>query len=1251
MNNTPSASPKKTPTAASATDARKHIRASAIWLMNAAALTVAMGSLVTHLAPEARATFLFLDTNYGTAAASAGLVDSGGSPVIGTSSTYTDLLAAADLNDFALNAYGSVYGLTATATSSAGVTGYSAVTTETKWSNASGASDVLVVGMAPGSVDVVTAGGTYVGATNQTYTAYNGGTSTSTVAATAGTNTASQSRVIFGSSTLTNGPTVMGGIIIQKTIVAGGYYTFTINTSVTSQTQAVTLTGGALSGTTTGLSTLTGTNGTGTALPSFITAASGTSAYRTDGISAGQGGITIYQKSDVNAASIFSQTQTSGNSSQAMAVTTAGMTLAMSNDQAFVNLSKTANLYINMQLTGGKNLSTYGDITLGGGSTTTVGQINALNSIKIDAGTLNASGVNSGVGVAGTVVYVNGVSGQQAGAGITTAAGGGTSPGVTSTLMLTGGAAAADVRFAGSSSNLTINSSTITSSSAAGYNFDRTNGTISSITGANGKTSATSQSTVAGNFNLTGVSDTVSADYYVKASSGTKLSLNSLTLNGYTNINFADAFTTTAANNGISTTTLTVANTNNIIKLNNATSLAQGTYRILTVSGTATGATSSSLSLTGSAISGQSLSLGAAAVGVGRTTYQFTNSSGGNYDLIVGGGKGSLVWNVAGYSTGTWREDVAGAYATPWSNYNSNVNSAADQHFNPGDDVTFADGGVTVTTTGTITGGDVTFSNASGAVAISGTQVGATSLTKSGAGSATIGSVANSGITNVSSGSLTLSGGTLTGAITVSGGTLTSSATGSGGVTVSGGTMTANAAISGGATVSTGGTLAANAQVSGGVTVSGGTLNYGVNNATAGNLTVSSGGTVALGAYNGSVGTVTLTDGSITGSGTLTSSAAYQVSKGLISANLAGTSGLTKSTADTVTLSGTNTLTGAYSVSAGTLVLNGSNSLTSISIASGAAVTIGNASALGSGTSAAIVSGGQLDLNGTTMTAGPTLSFAGSGLATGGLGGAIVNSSNNAATYTGQLRATSSTSSISATAGEIILSGGLASYGGSSPTITGTARVTISGNIVDGTSPTGISLRGSPIATYGTLATPQTVVISGANTYSGDTTFIQGNTANAVTLLVGSVNGLSTNSLIVSSGSTSDDNIVALTPSVSGSNVYTSKAVAVKGRLTFNSLDPLGTTPITINFNSPSYQQGSNNKQLNMGVGVTAVFNSSFDLSSLTTVATAPSNVNFGGSGNFIFNSTVTGATNASGYKGGFTKTGTGTLTLNAASR
>jgi len=85
---------------------------------------------------------------------------------------------------------------------------------------------------------------------------------------------------------------------------------------------------------------------------------------------------------------------------------------------------------------------------------------------------------------------------------------------------------------------------------------------------------------------------------------------------------------------------------------------------------------------------------------------------------------------------------------------------------------------------------------------------------------------------------------------------------------------------------------------------------------------------------------VQLTGGSITGSGTLTSAAAFDLQAGGVSAILGGSAGANKTTAGTVTLSGVNTYTGLTTVSAGTLAYGASN------VISSGAVTVSGSTAI-----------------------------------------------------------------------------------------------------------------------------------------------------------------------------------------------------------------------------------------------------------------------------------------------------------------
>ncbi len=124
-------------------------------------------------------------------------------------------------------------------------------------------------------------------------------------------------------------------------------------------------------------------------------------------------------------------------------------------------------------------------------------------------------------------------------------------------------------------------------------------------------------------------------------------------------------------------------------------------------------------------------------------------------------------------------------------------------------------------------------------------------------------------------------------------------------------------------------------------TVSAGTLAISADEriANTGALTIGAGGTFDLSAYNETVGAVTLAGGSIIGSGTLSGSD-FTVQSGTVSANLGGLAMLTKTTSDTVILTGANTYGFSTQVTAGTLQIgngiSGSLASNAISVSVGA---------------------------------------------------------------------------------------------------------------------------------------------------------------------------------------------------------------------------------------------------------------------------------------------------------------------------
>ena len=1123
MNNTPSASPKKTPTAASATAARKHMRVNAIWLMNAATLALTVAGVVAGTTSVAKAGIYAWDANGSN---SAGFADYGNGGFGGSSASLKTTGTVSALNSYALSTDG---------TSANGYFGNSA-------------SDIALFGLS--------------GYTTATVGAVGSGSSTGSPAA-GGT-----SAVRFGTSAGGGAPTAAGAFVFQKMSGAAGTnsasYLLTAGTAVDTLVDTVTLTGGALKGSDANLSTTTGSQTSLSTSYSWLTSAAATSPYGAGG------GITILQKSDVLGSNRIGNTVALAGSSASATTTTGGIEFSMANNQAFVNLSTSRELIINVRLFGSKALNTFGDITLGGGNTN--GGQNAFSGINIDAGTLTLAGAKAAA--SGTAILVAGSTAATAGSGT-----------VSATLRATGGVSLTNVSFTGSTTNansfgnVTVDAHGFTSTNA-GYAYAANNTAAA--------TSVSSASSKVGNVTLVGNTSTTAASYTL--TTGSKLTAAAVSMQGNSNLTFSGTLAA-SSDTGLVADSFTTTNTGNLITLSGSLYTA-GTYRILTVTAAPVMA-AGSLSLTGSGVNNLSIAAGNSTT-QGRTSYSFgTNASNASaYDLVIAGSIVPVKWTGA---SGTWTSDQSNT-----TNWQKTIDSSAD-NFYSGDAVTF-NAAATVTTSGTIDAGALTISNDSGVVAISGTQVGATALTKSGAGSATIGSVANTGITTVSNGSLTLSGGTLTGAITVSGGTLTSSATGSGGVTVSGGTMTANAAISGGATVNTGGTLAANAQVSDGVTASGGTLNYGVNNATAGNLTVSSGGTVALGAYNGSVGTVTLTDGSITGSGTLTSSAAYVLSKGSISAALAGTSGLTKSTADTVTLSGSNTLTGTYTVSAGTLELNGSNTPTSVAVSNTGTLKLGNDSALGNA-GVTVAAGGSIDLNSRTLSkATGTLTISGTGASTAL--GALGNSAASAASYTGTVSLAANATIGTSTGGDITLNG---------VTAASAYILTITGDTTSTKNVTLKNISGSLEVDLGNASGPfaNKITLDGTNTNTGDLRIYGG------TVQVNGINALSSTSSLATASSSATGSTLKLQAGADATAVvYNANILKLTGGLIFDTTDTTKDTQIKFSGTSTSSSTATSRK-LKASAGVTVNFDGGFNLGNLT--GAAGNKLTLQGAGNFIF--------------------------------
>jgi autotransporter-associated beta strand protein len=142
----------------------------------------------------------------------------------------------------------------------------------------------------------------------------------------------------------------------------------------------------------------------------------------------------------------------------------------------------------------------------------------------------------------------------------------------------------------------------------------------------------------------------------------------------------------------------------------------------------------------------------------------------------------------------------------------------------------------------------------------------------------------------------------------------------------------------------------------GATTVTSGTLQIGIDNAipSSNAVSVASGATLDLNNFSDSIGSLAGAGNVNLGSGSLSTGA--NNTSTLFSGIISGSGGLTKTGTGTLTLSGNNTYTGATTVMAGTLLVNGSQQGSSVTVDSGA--TLGGAGMVGSVTASGAVSPG-----------------------------------------------------------------------------------------------------------------------------------------------------------------------------------------------------------------------------------------------------------------------------------------------------
>ncbi len=273
---------------------------------------------------------------------------------------------------------------------------------------------------------------------------------------------------------------------------------------------------------------------------------------------------------------------------------------------------------------------------------------------------------------------------------------------------------------------------------------------------------------------------------------------------------------------------------------------------------------------------------------------------------------------------------------------------------------------------------------------------------------------------------------------------------------------------------------------SGQTLVSNGTLALGANNTLPAASNVSVNGATAIldvATFNDTVAGVQLVAGSITGtSGVITSTTAYDVQSGSITAKLAGAVGLTKTTSGTVILSGNNTYTGATTLTLGNLTANGGFAIPDASAV--VLPTVGTGFQINGNETIGSLAG----VGDTSLASGITL---------------VTGNDNSATSYRGAISGSASVEKVGS--GDWTI-GGVNTFTGTF-TITG-GKVSLENLSAPPVAGSTVWLDGADINGDGIANNPASgTAVSAWTTKSGSVSAAQGNAANQPTVLTGGING------------------------------------------------------------------------------------------------------------------------------------------------